>query len=94
MFLQLEQPDLLAQLRKERNTENITLFATDYAIRFLILQKTKEEVKVEIEWLPEMLSSTNILMIKKNNFNIHKDITTFKIAEMLQVSCLINRLLT
>lgn len=52
----------------------------------MVIQKTKEEeIRVENEWLPEMLATTNVLLIKKNNFNIYKDITTFKIAEMLQV---------
>lgn len=32
-----------------------------------------------------MLKSCNILLIKKTNFNIYKDITAFKISEMLQV---------
>lgn len=31
-----------------------------------------------------MLSTANILLIKKKNFNIYKDITAFKIAEMIQ----------
>lgn len=32
-----------------------------------------------------MLKSINILLVKKNNFAIVKDITAFKIAEMIQV---------
>ena len=32
-----------------------------------------------------MLKSCNILLIKKNNFNIYKDITVYKISEMVQV---------
>lgn len=32
-----------------------------------------------------MLSACNILLIKKSNFNLFKDITQFKITEMIQV---------
>lgn len=32
-----------------------------------------------------MLKSTNILLVKKNNFALVKDITAFKISEMIQV---------
>lgn len=86
MFLQIEQEKLQAELSRERNSDLISTFASDYTIRFVVIQKTKEEeIRVENEWLPEMLATTNVLLIKKNNFNIYKDITTFKIAEMLQV---------
>jgi hypothetical protein len=86
MILQIEQDRLLAELARERNNDLISSFASDYALRFIIIQKTKDdEIRVENEWLPEMLSSTNILLIKKNTFNIYKDITAFKVAEMLQV---------
>lgn len=86
MMLQVEQDKLLSELARERNNDLISSFASDYVLRFLILQKTKEEeIRVESEWTPEMLSTTNILLIKKNNFNIYKDVTPFKVAEMLQV---------
>lgn len=86
MMLQVEQDKLLSELARERNSDLVASFASDYALRFIILQKTKEqEVRVESEWTPEMLATTNILLIKKNNFNIYKDVTPFKIAEMLQV---------
>lgn len=86
MFLQIEQDCLQSELARERNLDHISSFASDYALRFIIIQKTKEnEIRVENEWLPEMLSATNVLLIKKGNFNIYKDITTFKIAEMLQI---------
>lgn len=32
-----------------------------------------------------MLSTCNILLIKKNNFNLYKGVTAFKISEMIQV---------
>jgi hypothetical protein len=38
-----------------------------------------------MEWTPDMLASCSVLLIKKNNFNIYKDINIFKISEMLQV---------
>lgn len=38
-----------------------------------------------MEWVADMLSTTNILIIKRSNFSIYKDITPFKIAGMLQV---------
>lgn len=86
LFLQLEQPDLAAQLDSEKNAANIVAFASNYEIRFIILQRSKDgKVAVELEWGQEMLSTCNILLIKKNNFNIYKDITPFKIAEMVQV---------
>lgn len=51
------------------------------------MQKTNDkDVRLEVEWMPDMLSTSNILIIKRNNFSIYKDITAFKIAEMLQVS--------
>jgi hypothetical protein len=40
---------------------------------------------VELEWVQEMLITCNILLIKKNNFNLDQEITSFKIAEMVQV---------
>jgi hypothetical protein len=86
MMLQVEQDKLLSELARERNSDLVNSFATDYALRFIILQKTKEEeVRVESEWTADMLSTTNVLLIKKNNFNIYKDVTAFKVAEMLQV---------
>ena len=42
-------------------------------------------MEVELEWTQDMLKSCNILLIKKNNFNIYKDITVYKISEMVQV---------
>ncbi len=86
MMLQVEQDKLLSELARERNSELVNSFATDYALRFIIIQKTKEEeVRVETEWTADMLATTNVLLIKKNNFNIYKDVTVFKVAEMLQV---------
>lgn len=86
MMLQVEQDKLLSEIARERNSDLVTSFATDYALRFIILQKTKEEeVRVESEWTADMLTTTNVLLIKKNNFNIYKDVTAFKVAEMLQV---------
>jgi hypothetical protein len=86
MLLQVEQDKLLSELARERNSDLVSSFASDYVLRFIILQKTKEgDVRVETEWAPEMLATTNILLIKKNNFNIYKDITAFKIAEMMQI---------
>lgn len=61
-------------------------FGTNFEIRFMILQKTKNnEVNVELEWTQDMLSNCNILLIKKSNFNLYKEITQFKITEMIQV---------
>jgi len=37
-----------------------------------------------------MLSSCNTLLIKKNNFAFVKDITAFKISEMIQVNYVLN----
>lgn len=86
MFLEVEQDKLLSELRRERNSEHIASFANDYALRFIILQKNKEgDIRIEMEWIADMLSSCNILLIKKNNFNIYKDINIFKISEMLQI---------
>lgn len=86
MFLAMDQKAILEQLQRERNSELISNFASDYSLRFLILQKDSEkEVRVESEWMPDMLTTSNILIIKRSNFNIYKDITPFKIAEMLQV---------
>jgi hypothetical protein len=52
----------------------------------VIVQKTNDNgIRLEVEWVPDMLTTTNILIIKKKNFTIYKDITAFKIAEMLQV---------
>lgn len=85
-MLQVEQDKLASELARERNSDLVASFASDYALRFLVLQKTKEgEVRVETEWVGDMLTTTNILLIKKNNFNIYKDVTAFKVAEMLQV---------
>lgn len=87
MFLGMDQNALLEQLQRERNNEIISNFASDISLRFVILQKTTEkEVRLEVEWMPDMLSTSNILIIKRNNFTIYKDITAFKIAEMLQVA--------
>ena len=49
MFLQLN-PDVLAdQLTNEKNTTNITSFANDFEIRYMILEKQKEAIlNVEI----------------------------------------------
>lgn len=92
MMLQVEQDKLLSELSRERNNDLVSSFATDYALRFIILQKTKEEeVRVESEWTADMLTTTNVLLIKKNNFNIYKDVTPFKIAEMLQVCLTLSR---
>ena len=86
MFLGLEQGQLLTELQRERNNEIITNFASDYSLRFVIMQKvTEKEVKLEVEWSGDMLTTTNILIIKRNNFSLYKDITAYKIAGMLQV---------
>lgn len=86
LFLQLDQTALISQLELERNFANVSAFASNFDIRFIILQKNKQnEVKVEIEWTQDMLSTCNILLIKKNNFNLYKGVTAFKISEMIQV---------
>lgn len=86
LFLQLDQPSLVTQLESEKNKANVSSFAANFDIRFIILQKNKNnEVNVEIEWTQEMLSTCNILLIKKNNFNLYKGVTAFKISEMIQV---------
>jgi hypothetical protein len=47
----------------------------------MIIQKTNDaKVIIELEWNQDMLSSCNILLIKKNNFAFVKDITAFKIS--------------
>ena len=75
MFLGLEQGQLLTELQRERNNEIITNFASDYSLRFVIMQKvTEKEVKLEVEWSGDMLTTTNILIIKRNNFSLYKDI--------------------
>lgn len=77
---------LTSQLAAEKNTTNINIFANDSDIRFMILGKEKEgKVNVELDWTPEMLRSTNVLLIKKNTFALVKDITIFKLSEMIQV---------
>ena len=49
MFLGLEQGVLLSELQRERNNDIITNFASDYSLRFLIMQKTTEkEVRLEL----------------------------------------------
>jgi len=53
MFLQIEQDRLQTELARERNFDHISSFASDYALRFIIIQKTKEnDIRVENEWLP------------------------------------------
>jgi hypothetical protein len=86
MFLAMDQKALLQELQRERNNELITNFASDYSLRFLIMQKNSEkEVRLEGEWIADMLTTANIIIIKRSNFNIYKDITPYKISEMLQV---------
>ena len=86
LFLQLEGADLAKQLESEKNRANIVAFSSNFEIRFIILQRSKQgQVEVELEWTQDMLKSCNILLIKKNNFNIYKDITVYKISEMVQV---------
>lgn len=51
LFLQLDQTSLVTQLESEKNKTNISAFACNFDIRFVILQKNKNnEVTVEIEW--------------------------------------------
>jgi hypothetical protein len=77
---------LTSQLTQERNTTNITTFVNDFEVRYMILEKNKEgKLNAELEWTPDMLKSTNVVLVKKNNFALVKDITAFKIAEMIQV---------
>ena len=86
LFLQLDQQALIQQLANEKNIANVSAFATNYDIRFIILQKSKQnDIKVEVEWTQDMLSTCNILLIKKNNFNLYKGVTAFKISQMIQV---------
>lgn len=86
MFLQVDPEVLTEQLSDGKNQGNLTSFGINYEIRFMIMQKSKEgKVSVELEWTQDMLSSSNILLIKKNNFNLYKDIAQFKISEMIQV---------
>lgn len=64
----------------------MSAFASNCDIRFIILQKTNQnDIKVEVELTQDMLSTCNILLIKKNNFNLYKGVTAFKISEMIQV---------
>ena len=73
MFLGMEQSMVLTQLERERNSSTISNFASDFSLRFIVIQKTSEkDVQVETEWLPDMLTTTNILIIKRGNFNIYK----------------------
>ena len=43
MFLGMEQAALLAQLQRERNSSTIASFASDFSLRFIVLQKTSEK---------------------------------------------------
>ena len=73
-------------METEKNQANLNAFASNFDIRFIILQRGQEaNVSVELEWAQEMLKSCNILLIKKTNFNLYKGITAFKISEMIQV---------
>ena len=86
MFLQINPEALNSELVVERNTSVINAFVNDFEIRFMILEKNKEgSINVKSEWTAEMLKSTNVLLVKKNTFAMIKDITAFKIAEMIQV---------
>ena len=83
MFLQMSQEALTSQLSQERNTTNLTNFVNDFEVRYIILEKNKEGIlNAELEWTPEMLKSTNVVLVKKNNFALVKDVTAFKISEM------------
>jgi hypothetical protein len=86
IFLQINPETLSAHLAIEKNTTNINIFANDSDIRFMILEREKEgRVNVELDWTPGTLRSSNVLFIKKNNFALVKDITIFKLSEMVQV---------
>lgn len=64
----------------------IEQFGTDAQIRFMILSKDKtNKISIQMEWIQDILTECNVLIVKKNHFNLMKGITPFKIAEMLQV---------
>ena len=95
VFLQLDQAILTKELETEKNQANLNAFGTNYEIRFLIVHKNQEgNISIELEWTQDMLATSNILLIKKNNFNLYKDIAQFKISEMIQVNVKIFRWLT
>jgi hypothetical protein len=48
MLMQVSSDRLLSELSGERNKGIISSFATDYDQSFIILQKVKEDVRVEI----------------------------------------------
>jgi hypothetical protein len=76
----------MTQLQSEKNQANVSAFASNFDIRFIIIQKSKDTtINVELEWTQGMLSSCNILLIKKNNFSLDKSVTAIKISQMLQI---------
>lgn len=51
LFLQIDQQSLASKLESEKNASNVSAFASNFDVRFIILQKDKQnEVKVELEW--------------------------------------------
>jgi hypothetical protein len=43
MFLGLEPAQLKAELQRERNADLVSSFASDFSLRFLVMQKVSEK---------------------------------------------------
>lgn len=65
----------------------IRRFASDFSVKFLVISHVQDNcVDVVDEWSPELLKRNCIIVMKKGNFNLFKEMPRSKISEMVQVA--------
>jgi hypothetical protein len=87
MFMPVDEELFRNQLLKEASQVVIKGFASDFAVKYLIISRSQDNViEVLDEWSPELLKRNNIVVMKKGNFTIFKDMPRNKVSEMVQVA--------
>lgn len=75
------------QPQKESSQTVIRRFASDFSIKFIVIAHIQDNsIDVVDEWSPDMLKKSCVVIMKKGNFNLFKEMPKSKISEMVQVA--------
>lgn len=87
LFMPVDEEQFRAQLLKEPSQATIKRFASDFSIKYLVLSRVADNtIEVLDEWSSELLKRNNVVVMKKGNFTLFKDMPRNKLSEMLQVA--------
>lgn len=74
-------------MNKEASQNIIRRFASDFGVKYLVISRIQDsQIDVLDEWTPDMLKRNNVVVMKKGNFTIFKDMPKNKVSEMVQVA--------